>query len=366
VDQHAKLLFQFLDVSNNGLVSPSELQALGGVQGPANLRQLDEFRVWLCQWQERNEHLAAASGNYSPMVKLWQRMDINGSGEVSFVELKQALRTMKHPDVAHGNFARLQELFMSLDPNNNGSICEREFDCWNVLSAKFQLQRVAIIRDFLRERFGTLKAAFKAMDTDRDGELSREQWLALMCQQGYEIDEDCKVCFHFIDVDASCVLTSKEFDFLEKYDENRFLDDMQALQDHLQDMHGTLEDAFEAFQQTNISADSHADRRDFLERGEFHAGCSGMGFSGVYDPRLLFNFLDAMHVGQITLAEFLMLGKLDAVDDLEAHRARSQNAITSLRTFAEGRGFDEGESAELWLSLHQELRSATHGDLDLD
>jgi len=311
--------------------------------------------------------VAGATGSCSPMAKLWQRMDVNESGMVSFVELKQALRTMKHPDVAnHGNVAHLQELFMSLDLNNNGSICEREFDCWNVLSAQFQLQRVGIVRDFLREHFGTLKAAFKAMDADRDGELSRDEWLTLMSQRGYEMDEDCKVCFHFIDVDASCVLTNKEFDFLERYDEKKFLSDVQSLHNHLKDKYDTLEDAFEVFQQTRVSADYDIGQRDFLERADFLAGCSVSGFSGVYDPRLLFNFLDAVHVGQLTLAEFLMLGKLDAVDDLEAHSVRSQKAITSLRRFAEGRTFEEEESAELWSSLHQELRSATHGDLDLN
>jgi len=376
VDQYAEALFQFLDVSNNGSISTKELKVMEGIDGPASLRELDELRIWLCDWQEQREKLrrqaeqgtdnagqAASSPAGSPLTELWLRMDANGSGNVSFGEFRRALRRMKHPDAMEGRDGKLQELFMCLDLKSDGNIGEAEFHCLAVLSAKFQLERVVSVRDFLKGRFGTLKAAFKAMDENRSGTLSKEEWMDVMKgRQSYPVQEDCVVCFQFFDKDNSQVLSGKEFELLGTFDQGKLLDDAQALCDLLVERHGSLEAAFDALRPPSMGpARPGLDFRDFL------AGLEASEFQCSVDPRLLFNFLDAMHVGCVTRNEFVQMGKLDAVDELQERTELMQGAISSLKAFM-GKFFEasppEG-GGDLWALLHQELRNVTHGDIDL-
>ena len=53
--QSAGLLFDFLDQSGNGSISPSELQMLELVDGAGTLEDLDRLRIWLCDWKAREK-----------------------------------------------------------------------------------------------------------------------------------------------------------------------------------------------------------------------------------------------------------------------------------------------------------------------
>merc|ERR1719230_508182 len=57
-DEYAELIFNFLDQSNNGSLSPSEFQMIELVDGPGSLQDLDELRIWLCEWKARRMEAA--------------------------------------------------------------------------------------------------------------------------------------------------------------------------------------------------------------------------------------------------------------------------------------------------------------------
>lgn len=383
VDSYAEPLFKFLDLSNNGSISATELGVMQDIDGPASLQDLDEFRIWLCACASRRRSIqlasapdaasptaaAVAAASASPLAALWRKMDGNGSGLVSFGEFKRALRKMRHPATMEGGGGKLKELFMCLDLKSEGNIGEDDFHCLNILSAKFQLDRLIRVRNFLKEKFGTLKAAFKAMDENRSGSLSQEEWMGVMeGKQSYPVLEDCSVCFQFFDKDGANCLTGKDFDLLGGFDEEKLLDDTQSLYEHLCDRYADLEEAFTAFlQQQRPGSRPGAAPRQSIDAKDFLAGCKSVQFKGSTDPRLLFNFLDAMHVGRITLSEFAQMGNLGAVDDLQERSDLMQGAISSLKAFAAEfcEGQAQGKEEGPWACLHRALRDATHGDLDL-
>lgn len=274
---------------------------------------------------------------------------------------------------------------MCLDIQVDGSIVEGEFYCFSILSAYFQLQRVERVRTFLEDRFGNLKAAFKYMDADRSGSLTTQEWMDFMMgPQGYADEEDVKVCFFFIDKDFSGQLTSKEFEFLGNFDGRDFVNDVAKLRDYLVEKYENLEDAYDAFEQkmpppdmggTDLSQIPEKKRKRREGRGlsgnDFVNCCRMCNFKGRFDPRLLFNFLDASHVGHITRNEFLQLGKLGAVEALRISSERMRNGISTLKHFI----FHEVELEEpdtpqeddkwKWAGVHKALREVTQDDLEL-
>lgn len=107
-----------------------------------------------------------------------------------------------------------------------------------------------------------------------------------------------------------------------------------------------------------------------LSGQDFVNACRLCGFKGRFDPRLLFNFLDASHVGHLTANEFLQLGKLGAVEALRSSSERMKKGIGSLKAFI----FEEVQLEEpeevvdekwKWAAIHQALRDVTQDDLEL-
>jgi len=107
-----------------------------------------------------------------------------------------------------------------------------------------------------------------------------------------------------------------------------------------------------------------------LDPQEFLAGCRASGYQGSYDCRYIFNFLDCSYAGKLGASDFVLLGELDAVDRLERASKPMHSAIAAVKAFAlagtsgtavgaEG----EADGREPWASLHEQLRAATHHDL---
>merc|ERR1712241_605281 len=140
-----------------------------------------------------------------------QQMDSSASGMATFAAFKRTLRKMKHPAAISSSSGRIQEIFMSLDLSLSGVIDERQLWCLSLFSARHQLARTRQVRDFLQERFGSLKAAFKAMDEERCGTLSGTEWTKKMIHEhGFGSPEDLQACFRFIDKDGGRQFTSRE------------------------------------------------------------------------------------------------------------------------------------------------------------
>eukprot|EP00933_Yihiella_yeosuensis_P035707 TRINITY_DN29294_c0_g1_i1.p1 TRINITY_DN29294_c0_g1~~TRINITY_DN29294_c0_g1_i1.p1 ORF type:complete len:1123 (-),score=308.10 TRINITY_DN29294_c0_g1_i1:59-3427(-) len=406
-DEYAELLFAFLDMSKGGTLSLSELEMITLVDGPASLQDLDELRMFLCAWKARRteaekakriQEAEEAEGEenrkpseeqqVSPLAELWVYMDRDGSGEASFSEFTRALRKARHPAGLSADKGDALRLFMCLDISTDGTIEEGEFFCLNILSAYHQLQRVTRVREFLQERFGSLKAAFKFMDRDRKGSLSTQTWMdVMMGEQGYECEEDIRTCFIFIDKDGGGSLSSKEFEFLGQFDDRALVADVKSLCDHLVEKYENLDDAYVGFEQRIPPPDPNAPEGEEapkkkkkssregrgLQPADFVRGVKMSGFKGKFDSRLHFSFLDAAHVGRITINEFKLLGTLGAVEALHYASSNMRNAIKSLKTFVlqtaqleapppEERGEGDGWK---WAAIHQAIRDVTHDDLDL-
>jgi len=234
----------------------------------------------------------------------------------------------------------------------------------NMLSSRFQLERVVRVREFLQERFGSLKSAFKAMDENRSGSLSQEEWMHVMRgSHGYPIAEDVKVCFQFLDKDGSHAVGGKEFDFLNGFDHEAFLKEVQKFADHVFEKYGSIEAAYEAFD-TNVRP-GKARQSPGLEPKEFLNGCKRCGWQGSYDPRMLYNYLDASHFGCVSLTEFRLLTDLDAAEVLEMSADIMHKAVATFKEFSVK--FAESAPPEAvpeshWAFLHEEIRAVAQED----
>jgi Ca2+-binding EF-hand superfamily protein len=325
VTTHTQLLFKMLDLRNAGSVSSQDFEVFQHVQGPLSLEDLDGFRLWISAWSSRRRAeaqeaamAAAATGRHispdsgtggetiqSPFAEVWQIIDLPGpsgarSGTATFKQFKAALRQIRHPAASKGD-GRSHELFLSLDLDNKGYISESDFFMLNVLSARFQLQRVLRVRDFLEQRFGSLKSAFKAMDKNRMEQLATDSWMEMMeTQQLYPDMEDARATCQFLDMDASHTLTPNDFGvLLKELREDDFLRELAALKDHIHEVYGGVDEAYSEFKQGRYGLDANS----------FLKGCKACNFRGPcnYDPRLLFNFLDASHCGRLSRREFSLL-----------------------------------------------------------
>mmetsp|Transcript_25951 Transcript_25951/g.86420 ORF Transcript_25951/g.86420 Transcript_25951/m.86420 type:complete len:952 (-) Transcript_25951:32-2887(-) len=378
-EKYSDVIFELLDWRKHRSLSASDLAAVEQMDGPASLQQLDTFRLWLCDAVRQRQASKASDGGKtveeSPMTMLVNRMDASGSGSVSFGSFHKALKAMHHPSASSENAGQLREVFMSLDLSGKGSVSMQEFSCLSLLSARYQLKRVALVRAFLEKTFGSHKAAFKAIDEDRKGSVSADLWLdAMIKQHGYQDREDLASCLNFIDKDGSRVLTSKEFEVLGGFSEDQLVQDLKAFRTLLEEKHGSLRQAYEAFAGESSGAAG-------VDVEAFVAGCRSMGLSLPSTPRLLFNFLDAMHFGRLQCKDFLLLDSLDIVERLQRASDMLRPAILSIKALVADRaqGHEEEDALALdddedaakasvdpeaqWVSLHKDLRDATEGEI---
>jgi len=330
---------------------------LDAIDGPANLHELDEFRIWLVKKFEQLERQQAKAADPSQKKKdaraakkrtvlhaMWEEMDANQSGLLSFGEFRRYLTQRKYPKLN-----MMHPLFMCLDLKNNGVIEEGEFMMLNILSSTYQLLRVTRIRDFMKEKFGTLKAAFKAMDDNNSGMLSLKEWLEVMQDQyNYPEPEDVNSTFKFLDKDGSMILNSKEFDFLAAFEPDEFLRELKAFAEHLVQKSGGIDEAYDTF-------DPNSHGLHGIDHREFLSGYRRCGFKGTFDPLLIFNFIDASHSCRISKAEFRLLLKLDAQQVFDASSVSMRAAISSFKTFAR-REVEIADDAQMtWEEFHEDL-----------
>lgn len=364
VELYAETMFTVLDRSNSGSLSARDLQALAHVKGPASLQEVDQFRVWLCEWQAARQRRKIAKApntmtdiGESVFAELVQRMDLNGSGVVKFNTFVKALRKMKCPYVAAGNDGHLRELFMCLDRKSKCSVSTQDVMDLAMFSARYQLTRVGHVRSFIRERFGSLRAAFKAMDIERSGAIKAEDWIEKMEKQyGFTNPEDLIACVRFIDKDGTRVLSDTDFDALGNFSESEFLKDLQLLHDQMVQHCGTLQEAWNNFGR-RAANDEEVQAGMGLRAQGFLAGCQLMGFNGTYHPRLLFHFLDATHEGCLRRADFALLARLPVLAESVQEWEHMRAAFASFKPF--GMRCDEGTSSvdqeSRWLKFYEDL-----------
>jgi Ca2+-binding EF-hand superfamily protein len=339
MEEYGEAIFHFLDRGNNGTISENEISVMDYVDGPATLKEVDDLRSFLV---DNLEKLAGPSMEEahvdSPIKLLWQRMDRNGSGAASFSEFKRVLEKLKFQS------DRKLQLFMCLDLKNNGVIDETEWSLMGVLSSNFKLERVDRVREFIVETFGSMPKAYKAMDKNKSGSLSIDEWMDVMANEyDYEDVDDVKACFEFLDKDCSNIISAKEFQFLNAFSRTDFMHEVRNFAEHLAGKYESVEMAYEDFEcngtrakrQSNGPPGTGESRRSefnsYLEPRDFAEGYKRSGYQGSYDPRLLFNFLDAARNCHVSKLEFRLLEKLDAVEKMDQSADFMTKAIASLK-----------------------------------
>lgn len=344
-EENGEALFHFLDRGNNNVISENEISVLETVDGPASLKEVDNLRIFLVSNLEKLAGKTAEEAQIeSPIKLLWKHMDRNGSGSTSFAEFKKVLEKMKFES------DRILQLFMCLDLKNNGVIDEGEWTLLGVLSSNFQLERVDRIRDFIMDNFGSMPKAYKVMDKNKSGALSADEWKEVMeGEYEYEDLDDVQATFAFLDKDCSNVISSREFQFLAHFNRDDFMNEIRKFAEHLVQKYESIELAFDDFEANGSRAKSRpttagqppgtgesrrSEFTSYLEPKDFIEGYKRSGFSGAYDPRCIFNFLDCSRNIHVSRLEFRLLEQLDAVEKMNASAKFMTHAIATLKHWA--------------------------------
>jgi Ca2+-binding EF-hand superfamily protein len=368
VDEFGEALFHFLDRGNNNSISEREIEVLETVNGPAELKEVDNLRIFLV---ENLDKLAGSTADEvivdSPIKLLWQKMDRNGSGSASFHEFRKVLEKLKFES------DRKLQLFMCLDLKNNGVIDEGEWSLLGVLSSNFQLERVDRVRDFIIDTFGTMPKAYKAMDKNKSGALNIEEWTEVMSQEyEYAEEQDVRSTFSFLDKDCSNIISAKEFQFLANFNRHDFMREVRAFSEHLVNKYESIELAYEDFemngprakrQSANPPGTGESRRSDlvsFLEPRDFNEGYKRSGFQGSYDPRLIFNFLDAARNCHVSRTEFKLLDQLSAVEKLKESAEFMTSAIATFKAWAV-ENYPGDQDKDSWARTYAALLEAARG-----
>merc|ERR1740121_118514 len=179
-------------------------------------------------------------------------------------------------------------------------------------------------------------------------------------QHGYKNTSDLTACMNFIDKDGAKMLTTKELEALGAFSEESFLQDMSALRASAVEKYGSIAAAFEAFER--FAQQKQAGMG--LEPKDFLSGCRVLALKSQHDPRLLFNFLDAMHVGRLQREDFMLLERLGVIEEHGKVSEEMRAAISSLKDFANSGGQDNesSDAAAMWSKLHKDLRDVTESD----
>lgn len=140
-----------------------------------------------------------------------------------------------------------------------------------------------------------MKYAFKAMDTNpkgvfmdpqRPGILSQDEFMfAVKNVLKYPDLDGARSVFGILDKDGNKSLGEKEFSWLEDFNGNEFLKELDRLKKWFETEFGDLEKAWEMI-------DRMTPDQNGVESDDFARLCKRRGFRSKYDVRLLFNFLD--------------------------------------------------------------------------
>jgi Ca2+-binding EF-hand superfamily protein len=77
--------------------------------------------------------------------------------------------------------------------------------------------RLATLKNWVAEKFGSMKAAFKVLDADGNGSISLKEFRLGASTHGLQDDGSASILFHMMDKDQTCKVTVDECDFLDKW-----------------------------------------------------------------------------------------------------------------------------------------------------
>eukprot|EP00746_Dinoflagellata_sp_MGD_P162686 gnl/MRDRNA2_/MRDRNA2_90355_c0_seq1.p1 gnl/MRDRNA2_/MRDRNA2_90355_c0~~gnl/MRDRNA2_/MRDRNA2_90355_c0_seq1.p1 ORF type:complete len:983 (+),score=179.69 gnl/MRDRNA2_/MRDRNA2_90355_c0_seq1:363-2951(+) len=141
---------------------------------------------------------------FGNMVRCWRMLDKDGNMRLSKVEFQSGLRE-------HQYCGDTRTLWNLLDRDRSGTISFFHFNPLSVLE-------LASLKQFFDSEFGSTKRAFRALDKDRNGKLTVQEFRAAVKEKGYQTEEPLTYLFKMLDLNKDCSVTEGELEFLDRLD----------------------------------------------------------------------------------------------------------------------------------------------------
>lgn len=152
------------------------------------LRPLADFYMWCV-------------GKFGNLTRTWRMLDYDQNMKLTYFEFLNQLKTFHF----RGD-ARL--LFRILDRDRSGSLSYFHFDPQGAID-------LATLCHWCRETFGSVVETHKALDTDRNGKLTKNEFLEGALCRGLQTRECVDCLFEMLDLDKDCKVKLEELRFLD-------------------------------------------------------------------------------------------------------------------------------------------------------
>lgn len=311
--EEAAHLTHYMDCECKGVATLEDVGNMLTRPAPASAADLYDFFVYLMK-------------AYPSLHDAFAAFDKEGNGEISLDEFEMAL---EKSSVRRSNKVPARSLFAALDAHHmSGFIDQEEFLLLAFFANIHKMQHVERIHKFIVEYWGDLTTAFKGLDDNKSGAVSKEEFESTLRRLEYKDWNMVTEVFNFIEPEGSGVLSLKKMLKLQDFNTESFLDGVRKLVMELTTHYGSLEKAYSLM---GCSADDD----ETISCSEFVQACARLDtkkFTDI-DPRMLYRFLDDSQDGSVTAEEFLRLSCFNS-------DSARMGLIESLKNFRSVFGFD--------------------------
>jgi Ca2+-binding EF-hand superfamily protein len=163
-----------------------------------NLKEVGQFYLWVLE-------------KFGYLVRLWRTLDRDLNMTLTHNEFLIGLRAQGFP----GNSRHLVKVF---DRMNTGTLYYRFYDPVGAL-------KLAFLKSWAIEKFGSLPALFKAFDDDGNGRLTIKEFSRQARKHNLSDDHEmaAAILFNMLDKDSDHKIEMEELDFLGKWHQPEWL-----------------------------------------------------------------------------------------------------------------------------------------------
>lgn len=141
---------------------------------------------------------------FGNLTRCWRLLDSSLNMKLSYLEFLTSLRKYEF----QGD-ARL--IFKMLDRDHSGTLLYYHFDPAGAVE-------LALLKEWASKKFGSITAAFREMDSDRNGKISLEEFRTGCKEHGFENDDAHPHIFEMLDLDRDRQILPAEMQFLDEWE----------------------------------------------------------------------------------------------------------------------------------------------------